>query len=77
MINSGNEPINKNLPIMIPIERKDLDTVITDTLRSYEREVTQMNLIVTSEVIRFMTQLERALSLPSGKVLICGSAGVG
>ena len=36
MINSGSEPINKNLPIMIPIERKDLDTVITDTLRSYE-----------------------------------------
>lgn len=76
MVASG-EPIVKSLPLMSRIGKEDLIELLKNTLRTYEREFKELDMILIEEVFHLFTSIERSLSKPGESILICGKSGVG
>lgn len=57
--------------------RDDLIQLIHNTLRSYEWEFKELDLILIDEVLHLFTSIERSLSKPGETILLAGKAGVG
>jgi dynein heavy chain 2 len=46
-------------------------------MRAYEREYKEMNIHLIEEILDMVANIERALSIPGGCLLLAGRAGVG
>ena len=51
--------------------------MIQNTLRSYEREFKELELILVDEVLHLFTSIERSLSKLGETILLAGKSGVG
>ena len=47
------------------------------SLRAYEREFKELELVLIDETLDLVSQVERVLSRPGGSILLAGRAGVG
>jgi hypothetical protein len=74
---ASHQSIVPSLPAMGRIGKDDLVQLIQNTLRSYEREFKELDLILIEEVFHLFTSIERSLSKPGEMVLLAGKAGVG
>ena len=59
------------------LEKDDLEATIKETIKSYEREFKELNIILVDELLEKFAQLERSLSQNGGHVLLAGRSGTG
>lgn len=57
------------------LEKPDLEQTIRDTIKSYEREFKELDIILIDEMLDKFAQLERSLSQNGGHVLLAGRSG--
>ena len=76
-ITKGQESIIPGLPNMARIPKQDFVQLVENDMRAYEREYREMNIHLIEEILDMVANIERALSIPGGCLLLAGRAGVG
>lgn len=74
---SNVNPIFSGTKTLGRIEKTDLEATLKATIKSYEREYKDLNVILVDELLEKFAQLEKALSQNAGHVLLAGRSGTG
>lgn len=74
---SSIKPIFPGYKTLGRLEKVDLEATLRNTIKSYEREFKELNIILVDELLEKFVQLERCLSQNNGHVLLAGRSGTG
>jgi len=58
-------------------EMNDLQSNIAGKLKSYEREIKELHMLLFPEVLERLARFDRVLAEPGGSLLLCGPSGTG
>lgn len=56
---------------------EDTASMISSYMKTFHREVSDAQLLLTPQAVQRVAALDRVLSVPAGAVLLCGPAGSG
>ncbi|CEO98015.1 hypothetical protein PBRA_006129 [Plasmodiophora brassicae] len=64
-------------PVLQRVTMTDLQALVSDGLRSYEREYRPLDIVMFPEMLMALANTDRVLSAPGGSILCVGPSGVG